>query len=118
MEPGVVGLVSVLGRLIAAAFRSGIRLRRVSGRGDARRTEAHPAVLLFSHRSYIDGGIGIMQANRLPPVHMFGGINLSFGLMGPHAALGDDLHPAHIGNDPLYACLRRLWATWSRSGST
>ena len=45
----------------------------------------YPAVLLFSHRSYLDGVIVpvAMQENRLPPVHTFAGINLAFGLMGP-----------------------------------
>ncbi|PRC55591.1 glycerol-3-phosphate acyltransferase, partial [Mycobacterium sp. ITM-2017-0098] len=47
--------------------------------------ESHPAVLLFSHRSYLAGAIVpvAMQENRLPPVHTFAGINLSFGFMGP-----------------------------------
>ena len=59
--------------------------------------ETHPAVLLFSHRSYLDGVIVpvAMQENRLPPVHTFAGINLSFGFDGPaDAALGRHLHPA------------------------
>ena len=47
--------------------------------------ESHPAVLLFSHRSNLDGVVlpVAMQANRLPPAHTFGGINMSFGFMGP-----------------------------------
>jgi glycerol-3-phosphate O-acyltransferase len=47
--------------------------------------ETHPAVLLFSHRSYLDGAIVpvAMRENRLPPVSMFAGINLAFGFMGP-----------------------------------
>lgn len=46
--------------------------------------EDHPAVLLWSHRSYLDGVIVpvAMQENRLPPAHTFAGINLSFGFMG------------------------------------
>ncbi len=67
--------------------------------------EAHPAVLLFSHRSYIDGVVVpvAMQDNRLPPVHMFGGINLSFGLMGPlMRRSGMIFIRRNIGNDPLY----------------
>lgn len=67
--------------------------------------ELHPAVLLFSHRSYLDGVIVpvAMQENRLPPVHTFAGINLAFGLMGPifrHS--GVIFIRRNIAGDPLY----------------
>lgn len=67
--------------------------------------EAHPAVLLFSHRSYIDGAVVpvAMQDNRLPPVHMFGGVNLSFGVMGPlMRRAGMIFIRRNIAGDPLY----------------
>ena len=85
--------------------------------------EAHPAVLLFSHRSYIDGAVVpvAMQDNRLPPVHVFGGINLSFGVMGPlHAARRDDLHPPQHRRQPALQvrAAASTSATSSRSGST
>ena len=67
--------------------------------------ENHPAVLLFSHRSYLDGAIVpvSMQENRLPPVHMFAGINLAFGFMGPLLRRSGVIFiRRNIANDPLY----------------
>jgi glycerol-3-phosphate O-acyltransferase len=67
--------------------------------------ETHPAVLLFSHRSYLDGAIVpvAMQENRLPPVHTFAGINLSFGFMGPlMRRSGVIFIRRNIGSDALY----------------
>ncbi len=72
--------------------------------------EAHPAVLLFSHRSYIDGAVMpvAMQENRLPPVHVFAGINLAFGVMGPlMRRAGTIFIRRNIGNDPLYKYVLR-----------
>jgi glycerol-3-phosphate O-acyltransferase len=67
--------------------------------------ETHPAVLLFSHRSYLDGAIVpvAMQENRLPPVSMFAGVNLSFGFMGPLLRRSGVIFiRRNIGQDPLY----------------
>ncbi len=67
--------------------------------------ENHPAVLLFSHRSYLDGGVVpvAMQENRLPPVHMFAGINLSFGFMGPLLRRSGVIFiRRNVAGDPLY----------------
>ena len=67
--------------------------------------ETHPAVLLFSHRSYLDGAVvpAAMQENRLPPVHMFAGINLAFGFMGPLLRRSGVIFiRRHIADDPLY----------------
>ncbi|HME49380.1 glycerol-3-phosphate 1-O-acyltransferase [Mycobacterium sp.] len=67
--------------------------------------ETHPAVLLFSHRSYLDGAIVpvAMQENRLPPVHMFAGVNLSFGFMGPLLRRSGVIFiRRNIAGDPLY----------------
>ena len=43
--------------------------------------ESHPAVLLFSHRSNLDGVVlaVALQANKLPRAHIFGGINMACG---------------------------------------
>ena len=95
----------VLGTDAQPRIRPGRRLRRVSGRGDAPALETHPAVLLFSHRSYIDGAVMpvAMQENRLPPVHVFAGINLAFGVMGPlMRRAGVIFIRRNIGDDPLY----------------
>jgi glycerol-3-phosphate O-acyltransferase len=80
-----VDLVSVLGRLLSRGFEPEIDYDEYQIAAVRAGLELHPAVLLFSHRSYIDGAVVpvAMQENRLPPVHVFAGINLSFGLMGP-----------------------------------
>jgi glycerol-3-phosphate O-acyltransferase len=80
-----VDLVSVLGRLLSRGFDPEIDYDEFQVAAMRTGLEVHPAVLLFSHRSYIDGAVVpvAMQENRLPPVHVFAGINLSFGLMGP-----------------------------------
>ena len=70
-----------------------------------RALEKHPAVLLFSHRSYLDGAIVTvaMRENRLPPVHMFAGVNLAFGFMGPLLRRSGVIFiRRNISGDPLY----------------
>jgi glycerol-3-phosphate O-acyltransferase len=66
-------------------------------------------VLLFSHRSYLDGAIVpvAMQENRLPPVHTFAGINLSFGLMGPLMRHSGVIFIRRKLDDPLYKYVLR-----------
>ena len=74
-----------------------------------RALENHPAVLLFSHRSYLDGVIVpvAMQENRLPPVHTFAGINLSFGFMGPLMRHSGVIFLRRKLDDPLYKYVLR-----------
>jgi glycerol-3-phosphate O-acyltransferase len=91
--------------------------------------ETHPAVLLFSHRSYLDGVIVpvAMQENRLPPVHTFAGINLSFGLMGPLMRRSGVIFIRRKLDDPLYKYVLRQFVgylvakrfnlTWSIEGT-
>ena len=71
--------------------------------------ENHPAVLLFSHRSYLDGVIVpvAMQENRLPPVHTFAGINLSFGFMGPLMRRSGAIFIRRKLDDPTYKYVLR-----------
>jgi glycerol-3-phosphate O-acyltransferase len=71
--------------------------------------EVHPAVLLFSHRSYLDGAIVpvAMQENKLPPVHTFAGINLSFGFMGPLLRRSGVIFIRRKLDDPLYKYVLR-----------
>ncbi|MGD1170789.1 glycerol-3-phosphate 1-O-acyltransferase [Mycobacterium seoulense] len=80
-----VDLVSVLSRMLSRGFDPEIDYDGYQVAAMRTALETHPAVLLFSHRSYIDGAVVpvAMQENRLPPVHVFAGINLSFGAMGP-----------------------------------
>lgn len=100
-----VDVFSVLGRLISRGFDPEFDYDEYQVAAMRAALEAHPAVLLFSHRSYIDGAVVpvAMQDNRLPPVHMFGGVNLSFGLMGPlMRRAGMIFIRRNIGEDPLY----------------
>ena len=100
-----IDLISVLGRLLSRGFDPEIDYDEYQVAAMRAALEAHPAVLLFSHRSYIDGAVipVAMQDNRLPPVHMFGGINLAFGVMGPlMRRSGMIFIRRNIGDDPLY----------------
>ena len=94
-----------------------------------RALETHPAVLLFSHRSYLDGVIVpvAMRENRLPPVHTFAGINLSFGFMGPLMRRSGVIFIRRKIDDPLYKYVlkefvgyiveKRFNLTWSIEGT-
>jgi len=94
-----------------------------------RALETHPAVLLFSHRSYLDGVIVpvAMQENHLPPVHTFAGVNLSFGAMGPLMRRSGVIFIRRKLDDPLYKYVLRQFVgyivekrfnlTWSIEGT-
>jgi glycerol-3-phosphate O-acyltransferase len=67
--------------------------------------ETHPAAMLFSHRSNLDAFVltVAMRENGLPRAHLFGGINMAFGLMGPlMRRSGVIFIRRNIGDDPLY----------------
>ena len=105
-----VDLVGVLGRALSRGFDPEIDYDEYQVAAMRAGLEAHPAVLLFSHRSYIDGAVVpvAMQENRLPPVHMFAGINLSFGVMGPLLRRSGSIFiRRNIGDDPLYKYVLR-----------
>jgi glycerol-3-phosphate O-acyltransferase len=105
-----VDLVSVLGRMISRGFDPEIDYDGYQVAAMRTALEAHPAVLLFSHRSYIDGAVVpvAMQENRLPPVHVFAGINLSFGAMGPLLRRSGVIFiRRNIGENPLYKYVLR-----------
>ena len=107
-----VDLVSVLGRMLSRGFDPEIDYDEYQVAAMRAGLEAHPAVLLFSHRSYIDGAVVpvAMQENRLPPVHVFAGINLSFGLMGPLLRRSGVIFiRRNIGDDPLYKYVLRQY---------
>ncbi|CAJ1495810.1 glycerol-3-phosphate 1-O-acyltransferase [[Mycobacterium] kokjensenii] len=100
-----VDMVAVLTRLLSRGFDPDIDYDEYQVAALRTALENHPAVLLFSHRSYIDGAVMpvAMQENRLPPVHVFAGINLSFGLMGPLLRRSGVIFIRRsIGNNPLY----------------
>ncbi|HET7741696.1 MAG TPA: glycerol-3-phosphate 1-O-acyltransferase, partial [Mycobacterium sp.] len=105
-----VDLIPSLGRAI---FSRGFDPKIDYDRGEVEAMrgalENHPAVLLFSHRSYLDGVIVpvAMQENRLPPVHTFAGINLSFGAMGPLLRHSGVIFIRRKLDDPLYKYVLR-----------
>lgn len=105
-----VDLVGVLGRAISRGFDPEIDYDEYQIAAMRAGLDAHPAVLLFSHRSYIDGAVVpvAMQENRLPPVHVFAGINLSFGAMGPLLRRSGVIFiRRNIADNPLYKYVLR-----------
>jgi glycerol-3-phosphate O-acyltransferase len=105
-----VDLIPTLGRAIfSRGFDPNIDYDRAEIEVMRGALEDHPAVLLFSHRSYLDGVIVpvAMQENRLPPVHTFAGINLSFGLMGPLLRRSGAIFIRRKLDDPLYKYVLR-----------
>ncbi|MEN4474591.1 glycerol-3-phosphate 1-O-acyltransferase [Mycolicibacterium cosmeticum] len=107
-----VDLIPTLGRAIfSRGFDPNIDYDRDEIETMRRALEVHPAVLLFSHRSYLDGVIVpvAMQENRLPPVHTFAGINLSFGVMGPLMRHSGVIFLRRKLDDPLYKYVLRQY---------
>ena len=105
-----VDLIPALGRAIfSRGFDPNIDYDRSEVESMRDALESHPAVLLFSHRSYLDGAIVpvAMQENRLPPVHTFAGINLSFGFMGPLMRRSGVIFLRRKLDDPLYKYVLR-----------
>ncbi|MGE2733096.1 glycerol-3-phosphate 1-O-acyltransferase [Mycolicibacterium vaccae] len=105
-----VDLIPALGRAIfSRGFDPNIDYDRAEVEVMRQALANHPAVLLFSHRSYLDGVIVpvAMQENRLPPVHTFAGINLSFGAMGPLMRRSGVIFIRRKLDDPLYKYVLR-----------
>jgi glycerol-3-phosphate O-acyltransferase len=105
-----VDLIPNLGRAIfSRGFDPRIDYDTVEIESMRRSLEDHPAVLLWSHRSYLDGVIVpvAMQENKLPPAHTFAGINLSFGFMGPLMRRSGVIFLRRKLDDPLYKYVLR-----------
>ena len=105
-----VDLIPNLGRAIfSRGFDPRIDYDPVEIETMRRALEDHPAVLLWSHRSYLDGVIVpvAMQENKLPPAHTFAGINLSFGFMGPLMRRSGVIFLRRKLDDPLYKYVLR-----------
>ncbi|WP_328358463.1 glycerol-3-phosphate 1-O-acyltransferase [Mycobacterium sp. NBC_00419] len=105
-----VDLIPNLGRAIfSRGFDPRIDYDDVEIETMRRALEDHPAVLLWSHRSYLDGVIVpvAMQENKLPPAHTFAGINLSFGFMGPLMRRSGVIFLRRKLDDPLYKYVLR-----------
>src|SRR6202022_1311125 len=105
-----VGLVSVLGRMLSRGFDRGNGYDEYQVAAMRTALEAHPAVLLFPHRRYVGGAVMPVarQENRPPPVHVFAGVNLAFGVMGPvMRRAGVIFIRRNIGSDALYKYVLR-----------
>jgi glycerol-3-phosphate O-acyltransferase len=92
-------------RIIERGFEPQIDYDQEQVEALRRALENHPAVLLFSHRSNLDGvALGVaLQDNKLPRAHIFGGINMAFGFMGPLLRRSGVIFiRRNIGDDPLY----------------
>ena len=101
-----VDLVPAMGRLIfSRGFDPAIDYDPEQVESMRTRLERHPAVMLFSHRSNLDAFVltVAMRDNSLPRAHVFGGVNMAFGLMGPlMRRSGVIFIRRNIGTDPLY----------------
>ncbi|EHB53975.1 Glycerol-3-phosphate O-acyltransferase [Mycolicibacterium rhodesiae JS60] len=105
-----VDLIPNLGRAIfSRGFDPRIDYDTMEIEAMRRGLKDHPAVLLWSHRSYLDGVIVpvAMQENKLPPAHTFAGINLSFGFMGPLMRRSGVIFLRRKLDDPLYKYVLR-----------
>jgi len=72
--------------------------------------QRHPCILLWSHRSYLDELVlaVAMQDNGIPPAHVFAGINMAVGPMGPILRRAGVIFIRRpIGDDPLYKYVLR-----------
>ena len=105
-----VDLIPNLGRTIfSRGFDSRIDYDSVQIEAMRRALEDHPAVFLWSHRSYLDGVVVpvALQENKLPPACTFAGINLSFGFMGPLMRRSGVIFLRRKLDDPLYKYVLR-----------
>ena len=105
-----VDLIPNLGRAIfSRGFDPRIDYDSAQIESMRRALEDHPAVFLWSHRSYLDGVIVpvALQENKLPPAHTFAGINLSFGFMGPLMRRSGVIFLRRKLDDPLYKYVLR-----------
>jgi glycerol-3-phosphate O-acyltransferase len=101
-----VDLIPTLSRaMFSRGFDPRIDYDREQVEAMRRGLETHPAVMLWSHRSNLDTAVltAALQENKLPRAHVFGGINMAFGFMGPlMRRSGVIFIRRNIGADPLY----------------
>jgi glycerol-3-phosphate O-acyltransferase len=100
-----VDLVPAMGRLILSRGFDSIDYDSEQVKSMRSRLDQHPAVMLFSHRSNLDAFVLTiaLRDNGMPRAHVFGGVNLSFGFMGPlMRRSGVIFVRRNIGADPLY----------------
>jgi glycerol-3-phosphate O-acyltransferase len=101
-----VDLIPAMGkRIIGRGFNPHIDYDQAQVDAMRRALDDNPAVMLFSHRSNLDNLVLTVatQQNKLPPAHVFAGINMAFGLAGPiFRRAGVIFIRRRIGDDPLY----------------
>ncbi len=100
-----VDLQAALSRLLIRGFDHEIDYDEYQLSAMRSALEAHPAVMLWSHRSNLDSAVltVALQENKLPKTHVFGGINMAFGPMGPvMRRAGIIFIRRNIGDDELY----------------
>jgi glycerol-3-phosphate O-acyltransferase len=70
---------------------------------------SEPAIVLSSHKSYLDGGaltVGF-DTYGLPPLTVFGGINMAFWPIGPLWRRANMVFIRRGAEDPVYRCVLR-----------
>jgi glycerol-3-phosphate O-acyltransferase len=126
-----VDLIPMLSRrLFSRGFDPRIDYDREQVETMRRALEKHPAVMLWSHRSNLDSAVltVALQENRLPRAHVFGGINMAFGFMGPlmrrsgvifirRNISGDELYKYVLKEYVGYIVEKRFNLSWSIEGT-
>jgi glycerol-3-phosphate O-acyltransferase len=125
-----VDLQAALARLLIRGFDPAIDYDEYQVSAMRTALESHPAVMLWSHRSNLDSAVlsVALQENGLPKTHVFGGLNMAFGLMGPvMRRAGVIFIRRNIGDDALYKYVlkeyvgylvaKRFSLSWSIEGT-
>ncbi|HZA09586.1 glycerol-3-phosphate 1-O-acyltransferase [Mycobacterium sp.] len=125
-----VDLIPALSRaLFSRGFDPNIDYDRHEVERMRRALETHPAVMLWSHRSNLDSGVVTvaLHENRLPPAHVFGGINMAFPPMGPllrrsgvifiRRKIDDQLYRYVLKEYVGYLVEKRFNLSWSIEGT-
>jgi glycerol-3-phosphate O-acyltransferase len=101
-----VDLIPAMGKqIIGRGFNPHIDYDQAQVDAMRQALDNNPAVMLFSHRSNLDNLVlnVATQQNKLPPAHIFAGINMAFGLAGPiFRRAGVIFIRRRIADDPLY----------------
>ncbi|MBV9318775.1 MAG: glycerol-3-phosphate 1-O-acyltransferase, partial [Mycobacterium sp.] len=100
-----VDISAALGKLLTRGFDPAIDYDEYQVAAMRTALATHPAVMLWSHRSNLDSAVltVAMQENELPKAHVFGGLNMAFGLMGPVMRRNGIIFIRRkIGDDELY----------------
>src|SRR3546814_16887684 len=72
----------------------------------------HPTAILFTHKTYIDGATPsrLTYDNDMPMLHLFGGANLDFAVMGAFfRRSGMRSEERRVGKECVSTCRSRWW---------